>query len=216
MLEELPGAFEPRVIQYPPDRVLGYEELVSHAEALLPSGRRFALVGESFSGPLALRIAAKQPPGLIAVVLVASFHRRPITGWLSALRPVVSAIFSRPAPAAPFGTFSPDLMLRTRWLLRFAMRRPRFAPTFAARVRAALRVDATDALAACPVPILYLGGSEDRLLRRTIPDDIRKIQQAVEIRVLPAPHLVLQRQPREAAAALCQFLTRAGREDFAR
>lgn len=100
VLAELPETFAPRVIEYPTDRALGYDELVSYAEAFVPRGHRFAMLGESFSGPLVLQIAAKQPPGLVAVVLVASFHRSPISRLLARLlRPLAGVLFSRPPPA---------------------------------------------------------------------------------------------------------------------
>ena len=75
-----------------------------------------------------------------------------------------------------------------------------------ARVRAALDVDASDELSACHVPLLYLGGTEDRILRSAIPAEILAIQPQADVRFLAAPHLILQRRPREAAAALSDFL----------
>jgi pimeloyl-ACP methyl ester carboxylesterase len=79
----------------------------------------------------------------------------------------------------------------------------------ATRVRDALRVDATDALAACPVPLLYLSGSDDRLLRRAVVREMSKRHHALEHRELAAPHLILQRRPREAAELVSDFLGRA-------
>jgi pimeloyl-ACP methyl ester carboxylesterase len=212
LLAELPGAFEPKVVQYPPDRALGYEALASLVEAQLPAGRKFALVGESFSGPLAVSIAAKTPQGLVAVVLAASFHRCPVSPWLAAVRPVARAIFARPAPVFVLrhllaGPDAPAALVE-EFRAAVAMVRPE---VLSARVRAALDVDASDALSACRVPILYLGGTEDRLLRRAIPEEIRAIRPNVDVRFLASPHLILQRRPREAAAALSDFLVQAGR-----
>jgi pimeloyl-ACP methyl ester carboxylesterase len=210
VLRELPEEFAPQVIRYPADHALGYEELVSYAEALLPRGRRFAMLAESFSGPLVLQMAAKQPPGLVAVVLVASFQRRPISRLLAGvLRPLVGVVFSRPPPAfvARYLLVGLDAPSQLVAELRAATSMVK-GDVLAARVRATLNVDATDALAACRVPILYIGGSEDRLLRRGILRDLRAGQPAAEIHVLAAPHLVLQRQPRKAAALISEFLRR--------
>ncbi len=211
LLAELPEAFETRVVRYPHDHLLGYEALASLIEEQLPTSQTFALVGESFSGPLALMVAAKAPPGLAAVALVASFHRRPVAPWLAALRPMMSAILSRPPPELVVrhllaGSEAPaDLIAK----FRAAVARVR-PEVLSARVRAALDVDASDALAACRVPLLYLGGTEDRLLRRAIPDEIRAILPSAEVHQLPAPHLILQRRPHEAAAALRDFCAAAG------
>ena len=212
ILGQLSGGLEPTVVQFPADRALGYDELVSYADAFVPRGRPFALLGESFSGPLVLRMAARQPPGLVAVILVASFHRHPISRPLSCLlRPFVSVIFSRPPPAlivrhflAGYDAPSP-LVAEIRDATSMVQ-----GGVLAARVRASLSIDTTEALAACRVPILYIGGSEDRLLRRGVLSDLRAIQPATEAHVLPAPHLVLQRQPNAAAALISEFMARVG------
>src|SRR5258706_2862593 len=73
--------FETRVIAYPRDRVLTYGEL--GAQIALPRGP-FVLVAESFSGPIAIALAASRPPGLVGLVLAASFARSPrpwFPGW---------------------------------------------------------------------------------------------------------------------------------------
>ena len=93
------GALDLRVIRYPPNRALGYPALASLVRKQLPREGRWALLGESFSGPLALRLAAEKPPGLTAVVLAASFHRRPARRWLAAFRPAAPLFFNAPLPA---------------------------------------------------------------------------------------------------------------------
>lgn len=92
LAEQLPGELEPRVVALPTDRELGYAELVRHARDQLPQDRLFALLGESFSGPVALRLAAERPPGLVALVLVASFHRRPVAWWGRAVKPFANVL----------------------------------------------------------------------------------------------------------------------------
>jgi len=58
-----PDAMAPVVASYPPDEAMSYEQLAPIATAMLPTGGRCILVAESFSGPLALRVAAGAPPG---------------------------------------------------------------------------------------------------------------------------------------------------------
>ena len=76
------GALDLRVVRYPSDRVLRYAALMGLVRKQLPREERWALLAESFSGPLALRLAAEAPPGLGAVALAASFHRQPARRWL--------------------------------------------------------------------------------------------------------------------------------------
>jgi len=75
-LEILPPAFEPVVVAYPPDRVLSYERLTELILDTTPDKGTVVLLGESFSGPLALMVAARRSVGLCAVVLCASFVRK--------------------------------------------------------------------------------------------------------------------------------------------
>jgi pimeloyl-[acyl-carrier protein] methyl ester esterase len=78
-IEALGPDVDAKVVAYPPDRVLGYPELTVLARAELPSDRPFVLLAESFSGPVAVALAALRPPGLRALVLACSFVRSPIS-----------------------------------------------------------------------------------------------------------------------------------------
>src|SRR5713226_3154653 len=81
---QLSPELHPRIISYPPDRVLGYQQLLGEIRV---SPGPFAIVAESFSGPLAIELASRYANRLCALVLVASFVRNPSTlaGWLSFL-----------------------------------------------------------------------------------------------------------------------------------
>ena len=57
---------EPTVVTYPTDRPLGYPELESLVRSTLPADRPYVLLGESFSGPIAISIADSCPPALRA------------------------------------------------------------------------------------------------------------------------------------------------------
>lgn len=73
----LPRAVESIVVSYPPDRPLNYAELEKLVRASLPVERPYVLLGESFSGPIAVSIAASKPAGLRGLMLVGSFVRNP-------------------------------------------------------------------------------------------------------------------------------------------
>src|SRR5580698_7334133 len=65
------------VVPYPPDIPLGYDELEPLVRSALPTRGRFVLLGESFSGPLAIRIAALRPPALVGLILCVTFASNP-------------------------------------------------------------------------------------------------------------------------------------------
>ncbi len=204
------GALDLRVVRYPPDRALGYTALANLVRKQLPQQGRWALLGESFSGPLALRLAAETPPGLLAVVLAASFHRQPARRWLAAFRTAAPLFFNAPMPAPAVrallaGLDAPgDLVTEVRAAVAGVPGR-----VMVARAEEALEVDATRQLRASRLPLLVLAGRHDHLLRRAIPEEIRAIRPDAEIHLLDAPHLVLQRQPARSMAILEDFLRRA-------
>lgn len=203
------GDLELRAIPYPGDRFLGYAALEELVAREIPSDRPFALLGESFSGPLALEVAAKAPPGLVAVVLVTTFHRNPAAPLFRKLSALAPVFFRMPLPPHVVrlllaGFDAPDDVVE-EVRASVATVEPH---VMAARVREALRVDATDALRACPAPLLFLGGKDDRLLRSALPIEVRSLRPDAEIRMLDAPHLVLQRRPGQAMEHVARFLRR--------
>ncbi|MBC7989027.1 MAG: hypothetical protein H7Y19_05525 [Luteimonas sp.] len=58
--------FDAQIIPYPRDRMLGYADLTQLVIAAMPRNEPFLLVAESFSGPIALRVAATRPPLALA------------------------------------------------------------------------------------------------------------------------------------------------------
>jgi pimeloyl-ACP methyl ester carboxylesterase len=203
------GALDFRTVPYPRDRFLDYAELEMMVRGRFPRGR-FAILGESFGGPLALRLAASAPRGLVGVVLAATFHRRPARPVLARASPLAPAFFRLPLPPHVVrlllagGDAPEELVQEVRAAVAGVPAR-----VMASRARAALSVDASDALRACPVPVLFLGGKNDRLMRREIPEEVRAIHPGAEIHMLDTPHLVLQSQPREAMRIVEEFLLRS-------
>src|SRR5579863_3225723 len=78
LLRALGTSVETSVVRYPPDEPLGYAELLPRVRAELPQSGPFVLLGESFSGPLAIMLAGEAPAGLRGVMLSASFATNPV------------------------------------------------------------------------------------------------------------------------------------------
>ena len=93
----------PKVISYPGDAELSYSELADLVTKQLPSPP-FVLLGESFSGPVALAVAQRVAP--VAIVLVCSFVTSPRPS-LNALRFLVRWL---PSPAKVAGPLALALM----------------------------------------------------------------------------------------------------------
>ena len=61
LLAKLPDSLSATVVRYPAAEPLDYLGHEAIARAALPTDRPFVLLGESFSGPIAIRIAASAP-----------------------------------------------------------------------------------------------------------------------------------------------------------
>src|ERR1043166_2206997 len=204
LLKALPGTLEPIVVSYPSDKPLSYPELLQRIRVELPSPESFILLGESCSGPLALRLAAGCPTGLKGVILCASFAKNPIRFFppacRSVIRPFLFSLKLLGVRALLAGYSSPSLLEQVR--------RANEAVTpqiLAARARAIVEVNAEDVLAACKYPILYLAGSKDRVVGKHNHARMKKINPRVRVATLHAPHLVLQAAPETAAKAITEF-----------
>lgn len=207
LLAALPPSLPAAAVAYPLDVPLGYDGLLPLVEAAAAGGP-FVVVGESFSGPLALMLAARRPAGLRGVVLCASFVRFPLPvpeRWRGLVRPWMFRV-------QPLWLLSWVLLGRRGFgplgrVLRAAVRSVSPA-ALAARAGAVAGVDVTAELRACPVPVLYLRAAGDLVLRPGCWELVRSVRPDAEAVVLPGPHLVLQVCPAEAAAALAAFCGR--------
>lgn len=206
-LAALPTGAGADVVAYPPDLPLDYEGCTALARGRMPADGPWIALGESFSGPVALRLAVERPPGLVGVALVASFVSPPAGR--------AAARLARLAAPAAFRLRPPGLALR--WLLSGGddalARRVRDAvatvhpSVLGARLRAVLSVDARAPAAACPVPLLYLRGTRDRLVPRRCGAEVAMVAPKVRVVDLDAPHLVLQAAAAPAVEALRRWAT---------
>jgi pimeloyl-ACP methyl ester carboxylesterase len=203
---ELAPDLEPQAIDYPRDRVLDHAALAKLVRPQLPTGRPFVLLGESFSGPVALELAAHRPHGLRGVVLSTSFAVNPRPG----LARFASMARAFPPHAMPLAIF--EFWLLGRWATP-KLRRD-FAQVLdavdgnvlAERLVACLGVDVRDTLPKIPVPLLYLRGRKDRLVPpaagKLVVDGVKEGR----IVDLDAPHCLLQAIPAQAAQQVKDFV----------
>jgi pimeloyl-[acyl-carrier protein] methyl ester esterase len=204
----------PSIVGYPADIEYRYDELVDFAEHSLPADRPFAMVAESFSGPVAIRLAARRPQGLKSLVLVNAFIR-PSFRWIPAgAKGFVGSYLFRVAPPVwlvrHFGVGS-DASEESISEVRAALSdvKPR---VLACRAREALSADFTRDFLRITAPMLYLKGTKDRLLAPRVTDALQRLRPDLEVALLDAPHFALQRRPAEAATLVSQFLLRSTEE----
>lgn len=204
LLPLLPAALSPQVIAYPPDQRLGYADLADFVLAQLPRHAPFALLGESFSGPVAAAAAARSTP--VALVLVCSFVTSP-RPLLRMLRPLLPCL---PPPGAFIGPLSMALMgahatpaLRAALAGALGQVDPAVLKLRAAE---ALQADARASLAAARCPVLYLQAPQDRVVPRRCLSEVLRARPDSEVAAIEGPHFLLQTQPAACAGALASFL----------
>jgi pimeloyl-[acyl-carrier protein] methyl ester esterase len=203
-VQTAPPGVNPIVIPLPE---LGtYDELIEPICSRLPPGL-FAIVGESFSGPIAVEVACRLPKRVVALVLCNSFisaprmaafrflpwrllFRIPVPRWAirtfflgwSAPATLVSEIRSAVAGV-------PSELLAARMLSVFALR-----PTNTTRIE---------------VPVLSLSATHDVLVRHDV-HGLEGIARRVTQRRIAGPHLLLQAAPKEAWREISAFLSEIG------
>jgi pimeloyl-[acyl-carrier protein] methyl ester esterase len=210
LLPHLPGHIRPIVVRFPLEP-LRYAELLPLVSAALPRDLPFVILGESFSGPLAIMVAERQPSGLCGVILDATFVENPSQLSAAIIRPFVRPFLYRLLPRWLIARFfllggprEPDLIQE---VVNVADEVP--ASVIAFRVRDALAVNLAEALRRLDQPILCLRGRHDHVV---VPAhnarQIARLGKDVTIRQFDTGHMVLQTQPRASAAAIVEFCDR--------
>ena len=177
-------------------------------DGAVPRSEKYAILAESFSGPLAIAHAARRPVNLKAVILVASFASNPLhpaPQWLSLL--AASLLFrlpvSRTVIRAVLLDFSspPDLVGRVASTIRSVP-----PQVLSHRLREITRIDMCERLKSISIPILYLAGSRDRLIGQRGVKRMKDQTARLTVSVLDGPHFLLQRNPEAAVREILRFL----------
>jgi pimeloyl-[acyl-carrier protein] methyl ester esterase len=204
----LPDWIEPRVVRYPRDRKMTYDQLLPVVKEKLPSGEPFAILSESFSTPLAVRLAAEIPKGLRALVLCAGFVSPPWRGVTNRLARILAPllfVFGIPESVCRrflVGDSAPKTLVEA---VRSTVASVSGA-VFTHRLRAVLSYKNAGELRRVSAPLLYIAGADDRLVSRCAFEEIRQEKPDAVLVSIQAPHLILQTKPREAADAVARFL----------
>ncbi|MEM7608202.1 MAG: alpha/beta hydrolase [Myxococcota bacterium] len=199
--DALEPVVEAEAVTYPADQALGYAKLEVLVRSRIEAHQSpVALIAESFSGPLAIRLAAAGDLNLRCLVLVATFARSPAPRILSPF--VRTAMFTRAPPAFVVRHFmlGQDADYEEVDDVQRAIRGVE-GHVLASRLRAVLEVDVTQRCEDIRVPVLYLRPTDDRLVRRPLPR-----QRQWQVRAVEGPHLLLQSRPRLSARIVSEFV----------
>ena len=196
-----PPHLRPVVVPLPP--VSRYDRLLDHVRQELPREGCFAVLGESFSGPLAIAVARAEPRA-VAVILCNSFVTPPVSSLLRFLP--WSLLFVVPPPRWVIRRYFVGVAASYQLLesVRAAVAKTPRA-ILAARMRAVFSLPFQREPSAISTPLLFLSSSGDDLVKAN-PVAIRRVASSVTCRTLAGPHLLLQAAPELAWAEISAFL----------
>ena len=210
LFDRLAHALEPRVqicrFSYPSERFLGYSELADLVVGQAPSDP-YAIVAESFSGPVAVAVGARRPAALRGIILSASFVVAPAPEWFRLFPFEVFFRLGVPRAMLRHYLLGPqnDAGVMSDLTSAIASVPPR---VLASRVREVLSSDASEALRSCTAPVVLLSAAGDRLLGSRGLRGVLNTQPTVEHVSLGGPHLLLQARPTEAASVIDRYVQR--------
>ena len=206
LIRALAGEFEIKVVTYPTSIPCGYSQLEAIAREAIPKEGSYVILGESFSGPIAISLAASASVRLKGLIHCCTFVRNP--------RPALSAFGSLlgffPIGAVPasarahllFGRFSTAAL---RASLAQSLAQVSLS-VLRKRLSAVLSVDVSVELAAIGLPLLYLRASQDRLVPPSASALIVSINKMTQLVQIEGPHCLLQAVPTEASTVIAVFL----------
>ena len=206
LLNRLPPSLDPLVIRYPTADANSLDRHIEVAAQALSSDGPWLLLAESFSGPIAARLATgRSDLNIAGVIFCASF--------LSSPRPYALALLKHAPLGRLFGIRPPD------WFIRAACMGGRADPDLIAELRLALATTGSEALAhrlrllaglppfEQPIsqPCLYIRPRQDRLVPRRCVAEVQRLCRRLRVATLEGPHFILQTEPEACAGLIGSF-----------
>ncbi len=209
LLAAMPAEVPRTMVRYPTDRVLSRGELVALIEAAIPRLGPLVVMAESFSGPLAVEFAARNAGRVQSLVLCATFVRPPWPAWLCRCAAAMARYFMRPLMylrgLLPDRIADATVGRAAQDALRVVL-----PEVVASRLEIIAAADCCQLLQTIRAPVLYLQASRDIVIRRRCLRQIQELRPDVQLRVIESSHMVLQRRPREAWAAVAALVDSGG------
>ena len=205
-LKCLSTAISYTVINYDNGIPMDYDSIEVSIRKQLPLEVPFIILGESFSGPIAISIAAAPPENLIGVVFVCTFARNP-QPMLTWLKPFIrfTPIKSAPKSAMQYFILGSHATASLNTMLHAAIDQ---VSEEVLRFRAALvlDIDYTNLIDKISLPCLYFVATQDRVVPRAASQYMFDRLSNVRVEEINAPHFLLQVEPVQAAKLIEKFV----------
>jgi pimeloyl-[acyl-carrier protein] methyl ester esterase len=205
----LPHDVNVKVIRYPADRLLSFEENLQCVREQVQPDQDVIVIAESFSGPVAVALVGSGQLKARCLILSATFARSPRPHLLKILSCLPMELLLK----LPF----PRLLLQ--YIIEGGEQPVDVFHSMLQRIRAMvpanvlvhrLRViDATDVrqwLSKLAVPCLYIQATADRWVPASALVDFTEAVADLRVARIRGPHFILQAQPQQSLAAILNFM----------
>jgi pimeloyl-ACP methyl ester carboxylesterase len=200
----LPDSIDVRVVHYPEETYLSYAQLAQRVLEVVPLEEPYLIIAESYSGPIAVLLAAHAIGNLQAVVFVSSFVCRPlgrIGAWVAKIVP--TAVFRVRPPAWILRVLLMDSATPSEMVTGAQDAIIRVKPeVLIHRLRDALNADSRAMLSNCTARMVYLLPAADRVLGVRGLRGFLAAKPDIETVKILGPHLLLQCAPAGSLAVL--------------
>ncbi|MBL6765833.1 MAG: alpha/beta hydrolase [Verrucomicrobiae bacterium] len=210
LIEALPPSVRTIVVSLPTTGGSGYADLLDYVRQKVAQLSDFYVLGSSFSGPLAVLLAASEPERVRGIILSATFITSPrprLSQFRFLMRgPVVGTTrFLRRLPIW-FGRSKQDpfRIAKAETWTRVS------SGTLAARIRILLAVDVRSELNRCRQPTLCVTFDDDEAVPREKAQEILREAQNAKSVNLSGPHLAMVLNPTPLAQEIEKFINETG------
>jgi len=201
----LPSSLSKSFCRYSCDPSLGYDELQEFAEQILPIDAPYVVLGESFSGPIAIRIASRRPEFLKGLVLVNTFLScpRPSLGNMlplipdSVLRRPPSALIKYMVKECENDSFASEKVSSIIVKLKVSLVR--------SRLQSIREIDVSWEASEVKVPVCILQSVRDTFIPRVATRSLNSAFIDAMSIAMPGNHFLLQTFPKKSAATVARF-----------
>lgn len=208
---EFPEKANIRIIPYPTDYHIPFETLEDYLVPRLPNDLPLVVLGESYSGPITLKLAARNDLNIVAVILVATFARFPVTPLkiLSRFLPI-SLLLRLPIPEfiIRYFCFGSKTTKALSQQLRNSVRANN-PGVLARRARDGANINVISLLGNISKPCLYIRASNDKLVPAQAMYELHRNLPDLVTMTIDGPHFILQTEPQKCSKVVQDFLEKS-------
>lgn len=207
----LPQDVHVKVVHYPTDRLLSFEETVQCARDQISTDQEDAIIlAESFSGPVAIALVGSGQVKAKCLILCATFARSPRPALLKILSYLPLELFiNLPCPGFLLKRVikgeeeAKDLFL-AMWN---AVKKQVPAKVLAHRLKIISQVDVRIWLSKMTIPCCYIQATCDRTVPASALNDFTEAIPDLRVKRIRGPHFILQAKPEASLNAIRNFVT---------